>query len=188
MRLAIDIDNVLNDLVECVLGLYNSEYNDNLKIKDITAYSMECFVKKEARPHINEFFQFAVPNTKPRDGAVEYMSRLYRDGHDIYCVTSSHFDAMPFKVNWIQEHFPFVPDSHVVRLCDKSLFKCDVMVDDYTSNLILSDCKRVILDYPWNHPLAPEFDGFYRLTRVSNWEEIYKTISKYNNRGAYDRI
>ena len=37
MTIGIDIDNVLNNLCEAVLSVYNEEADDNLKVSDITS-------------------------------------------------------------------------------------------------------------------------------------------------------
>ena len=47
MIIACDVDNVLNNLTESVLKVYNSDYNDNLKIEDIKSYGIEDYVKPE---------------------------------------------------------------------------------------------------------------------------------------------
>ena len=38
MRVLIDVDNVLNNLAESVLNIYNEDSGDNLKIEDIHNY------------------------------------------------------------------------------------------------------------------------------------------------------
>ena len=45
MRIGIDIDDVLNNLTECVLEVYNKDSGDNLTIDKITEYDMKQFVK-----------------------------------------------------------------------------------------------------------------------------------------------
>ena len=41
MIIACDVDNVLNNLTESVLKVYNADHNDNLKIENIKSYGIE---------------------------------------------------------------------------------------------------------------------------------------------------
>jgi hypothetical protein len=37
---------------------------------------------------------------------------------------------MPAKYEWMHEHFPFIPDSHLVFCGDKSIIAADFLIDD----------------------------------------------------------
>ena len=45
MKILIDCDNILNNLTEVVLKIYNEDWNDNLKMDDIVKYQIENFIK-----------------------------------------------------------------------------------------------------------------------------------------------
>ena len=56
MILCIDVDNVINDLVEKTLTMYNSENNKNIQISDLTTYNFyDCLPEKDAEGLINLF-------------------------------------------------------------------------------------------------------------------------------------
>lgn len=44
-RIGVDCDNVINNLVESIINVYNKDYNDNLSVADITTYNMRQFLK-----------------------------------------------------------------------------------------------------------------------------------------------
>ena len=56
MTIGIDIDNVLNNLCEAVLSVYNEEADDNLKVSDITKYNIENFVKPQYKDGFYKIF------------------------------------------------------------------------------------------------------------------------------------
>ena len=62
-------------------------------------------------------------------------------------------------------------------MMDKSLFKCDVMIEDSYEQLIKNRlCHKVILDYAWNQDEAKDWvHGTYR---CNNWKEIVNAVNK----------
>ena len=58
---------------------------------------------------------------------------------------------------------------------DKSLLKCDVMIDDCLDNLISNICERICLDYPWNQ--SKEKDFVYSIYRAKSWKDIVNIIN-----------
>lgn len=175
MILAVDIDNVLNRFAECVLDAYNNDSGDNLTISDITDYGMEAFVRPEYREDFHKYFLHAAQCAPAIPAAQEYLRRLSDADYQIFLVTSTTCACINDKAQWIKKYYPFIPEDYIVRLNHKTLFKCNVMVDDYPPNLIGGDYKRIIMDYPWNQ-LTPEVDEFCQLIRCSDWKSIYQTI------------
>ena len=56
MIIGVDCDNVLNNLTESVLKVYNEDYNDDLTPDDITDYYIENFVKPECKDNFYKLF------------------------------------------------------------------------------------------------------------------------------------
>lgn len=56
MRVLIDVDNVLNNLAESVLNIYNEDSGDNLKIEDIHNYYIENYVKESYKDTFHNYF------------------------------------------------------------------------------------------------------------------------------------
>lgn len=175
MVIAVDIDNVLNDLAEQVLVLYNRDSGDHLQIGDIYEYSMESYVKPDMRQCIESYFVAAVPMTSPRKGSQKYLSRLVENGHEVYAVTSTLYTAMDCKAAWVMERFPFIDEAHIVRLPRKQLFRCDVMIDDYHMNLLGGEYEKILLDYAWNQCVVDSTAG---IRRAKSWKQIYQIINK----------
>lgn len=49
MKIGIDVDNVINNLTECVISVYNEDTDSDLKLTDIIDYDMTLFVKPRLR-------------------------------------------------------------------------------------------------------------------------------------------
>ena len=68
------------------------------------------------------------------------------------------------KFDWLAEHFPFIPTSHIVFCGDKSILRADFLIDDNTRQLAAFRGEGILFTSPANiHETA------YR--RVNNWQE-----------------
>ena len=65
MIIAVDIDNVLNNLTEKVIELYNADSGDCLALSDITCYSIESFMKPDFHHRLGYYFSCAAALAKP---------------------------------------------------------------------------------------------------------------------------
>jgi hypothetical protein len=48
---------------------------------------------------------------------------------------------MPAKYEWMHEHFPFIPDSHLVFCGDKSIIAADFLIDDNAHHVRASNSR-----------------------------------------------
>ena len=85
MTIGIDIDNVLNNLCEAVLSVYNEEADDNLKVSDITKYNIENFVKPQYKEGFYKIFlnKEVWRRIKVMPDCQKYILKLFNDGHRI---------------------------------------------------------------------------------------------------------
>ena len=178
MILCIDVDNVINDLVEKTLTMYNSENNKNIQISDLTTYNFyDCLPEKDAEGLINLFQRKELwDSLEPLHDSQRGIKTLINQNHEIYFATSTHHSNFSWKVDWIQRYFPFINIENIICIHNKGLLKCDVMVDDNLSNLTSNICERVILDYPWNR--SSHIDYAYSIYRCYNWLDIVNTINE----------
>ena len=59
---------------------------------------------------------------------------------------------------------------------DKSLLKCDIMIDDCLDNLTSNICERICLDYPYNRDASRDYA--YDIYRAHNWRDIVSIINE----------
>jgi 5'(3')-deoxyribonucleotidase len=71
------------------------------------------------------------------------------------------------KFDWLAEHFPFIPTSHIVFCGDKSILRADFLIDDNVRQLELFHGEGILFTSPANIDVTG-----YR--RVDNWQDVEK--------------
>ena len=177
MIIMCDIDGVLNDLVSKSLAIYNSHTGKDIHMSDITTYSFyECLPKEDADGIVSLFEEKSLwASLSPLQGSQRGLKQLIKQSHQIYLATATSPTNFEWKIDWLQHHFPFIPSDNVIRITDKNLLKCDVMIDDCLDNLIGNVCERVVLDYPWNRSTSKDYA--YDIKRANNWNDIVNIIN-----------
>lgn len=178
MKIGVDCDNVLNNLTESVLEIYNSDHSDMLTTDDITKYFVEHFIKDEAKDNFHEYFvdKRVWKNIKVLDGAVKTLKKYHDLGHEIFIITATRPENIPKKARWIAKNFPFLDVNKTLILLNRKQLlsgNIDVLIDDCLDNLVYGDYERIVFDYPWNKE-----DILLSEHRCKNWNEIDKTLDK----------
>lgn len=126
MIISVDIDNVLNNLTEAILSVYNADSGDDLSLSDITAYHIENFVKPSYRENFWHYFldKRVWKRISIVDGCREVIAKLYNEGHTILFITKTEAENLPKKKNWLQRNFPFL---------EKNLSRLYLKISYYTS-------------------------------------------------------
>lgn len=165
--LVVDQDQVLADLLAGLLNKYNKLYNDNLKPEDIKSWAISEYTKcgEEIYDLLNDYHLFR--NLPVIENSQEVLYRL-TDKYSVYIVTSATYvkESMIAKMEWLNEHFPFIPNSNIVFCGDKSIIDADIMIDDGIHNLENFKGDTKIL---FNAHHNQNYDKFIR---VYNWLEI----------------
>ncbi|KIN27533.1 hypothetical protein B4072_2107 [Bacillus subtilis] len=91
--------------------------------------------------------------------------------YEVYVVTTAtnHPESLKAKLEWLTEHFSFIPHSNVVLCGNKSIIKADIMIDDGIHNLESFEGMKILFDAPHNR-------NDNRFIRVMNWEEIERKL------------
>ena len=191
MIIACDVDNVLNNLTESVLKVYNSDYNDNLKIEDIKSYGIEDYVKPEFKKDFPSLFldKRVWKGISVIPGCVEVLKKWYDKGHEIYFVTATNTENMHKKAEWLQRTFPFMDvKKNLICMQKKQMLggNIDVLIDDCISNLDNGEYHTIVFDYPWNNQeeyRVPKSFLNYRFQshRAYCWEDIDRALQEIDN-------
>ena len=173
-----DIDDVCNNLVEKTIELYNSKSSKKIQISDITDYSFsECLPKEDVEVILSLFKEKKLWNSlSPVVGASNGLKSLIKQGHQVYLATATSPINFAWKVEWCSKHFPFIHADHIIRVVDKSVLKCDIIIDDYMDNLIGNTAHRICMDKPWNRDEKKDF--IYDIYRAHNWKEIVSAVNE----------
>ena len=176
MIIMFDIDGILNNLVEETLALYNSRSGKSIQVSDITTYNFsDCLPREDAKGIISLFKEKSLwDSLKPLSGSQNTLNTLINQGHKVYLATATDPVNFEWKIEWLKQYFPFVPSDNVIRIMDKSLLKCDVLVDDCLDNLTKVFCERICLDYPWNQNKSK--DMAYDIRRAYSFDDVMNII------------
>jgi len=121
--IAVDQDWVLAKLTEKWVKTYNTIFDDDLQIEEITEWDITKFVKPEAKPYIlnilnlHKFYR----NLEVVSDSQRVLKKL-SEKYEIIVVTDP-FTRMIFKSkhDWLKEHFPFIPTKNYVFTGNKSI-------------------------------------------------------------------
>lgn len=179
MRILVDMDDVLENLLEVWVSVLNAKHDLHVKQEDIVEWEMAkaypTLTKEEIFEPFNKetFWQL----TTPKKDAQKYIQMLQKDGHEIFVVTATHYNFIAMKMRSIVEKwFPSIPYNHLIITYEKQMVKGDVLVDDYLPNLIGGEYKKLLFDAPYNRQISDETLAKYGVTRVKDWAETYQAI------------
>ncbi|NJO01652.1 MAG: 5'(3')-deoxyribonucleotidase, partial [Bacteroidia bacterium] len=121
-RIAIDMDEVITDSVGRYIEWYAQEHGRALRREELQGKSVPDVVEEAHRtevaryPHRIGFFK----NLALMPGAKEVIDRLF-EKYEIFIVTAAmEFpNSLPEKLEWLNEHFPFLHWKQFVFLWKK---------------------------------------------------------------------
>lgn len=174
MRIFLDLDGVVGDILTPWLALYNYEFNDTVKPQDIKNWQIEFFVKPAARRRIYEYLDLPelYDLMKPMPGAVEGIAELRDAGHRAVIATHARPGHMGTKYKWCMKHKIINSADDYVETKDKGLLRGDILLDDYPGNLVGFVGLPILFDAPHNK------DAVYR--RVRNWSDFLEFILRFS--------
>ena len=182
MKIAFDLDNVCVNTTERIIEYINERLPVNLKMQDITTYSIEAALPEQYRWIVNAGFRDKEmwKGIKLLPQCANFISSLYSEGYDIYFATSSLPENLRKKINHLSRNMQFFPDGyiekHTINISDKYLLNVDILVDDCLEHI--ANEKRnywsIVVDYPWNRD--KKTNAIPRIIRAKSWNDIYLAI------------
>lgn len=168
--IAIDMDCVLADFLPAWVSRINLHDDPHLKLDDILGWDIKEFVKTENDVYRHLDYHF-FRNLEPIKGSQVAVRKLIEE-YDVYIVTTAttHPRSLTAKLEWLTEHFPYMPHSKVVLCGDKSIIRADFMIDDGVHNLETFVGTEILFDAPHNREET-------RFLRMKDWYEIDKWFS-----------
>ena len=176
--IAVDMDNVLCNLQEFVVNLFNKRHGTHYTIENFTDYDVAHNLPKNEAILMKTMYREdnLYSNIKPLKGAQNAIEKLINDGHQVYIVSDVIPKTYEEKIEWLKFYFPQIDQAHIVAMKHKHLFRCDVLVEDNLQHLLAKPYyERICFDYPWNRKVS---DYAYNIHRVSNWNEALDVINK----------
>jgi 5'-nucleotidase len=149
-----DVDGVVANLYPEWFKFYNQDSGDNLAIDRIVTWDIHNFVLPGWKTRIYDYLwrDDLYDNVRPYPMAISSISELRRWGHKVIFLTAG---LQPAKINWLMRYGlidreTWRSDPNWVIATDKSLFKGDIMIDDYPRNLEKFDGEGYLVSAPYN--------------------------------------
>ena len=152
LRIGIDVDDVLNNLVDYTLSVFAQrtwkEYTPEIFTQfDVSA----CLPPEEAKQFLSIFGEEDTwRNLVPNADAQDTVEALCADGHSVYFVSACSPHTCGWKSEWLRKFYPTVPERNHVFIYNKALLALDILVDDNPQNLRGGIYRRVLYSKPWN--------------------------------------
>jgi len=176
--IAIDVDNVLNNLMDKTIEMYNNKYDASLTVDMFDEYDVyKCLPHDEAQKFIELFQEQDLwASLEPIKNAQWGVKQLIEHGYEVYLATATHHSNFSWKVEWIKYYFGMISEKNIICIHNKGLLKADILIDDCIDNLLSSYWyERVCLDYEWNRNINDEVYGIHR---AHDWLEIVDAVNK----------
>jgi len=188
MIIAIDVDDVLADFFDQLIRFHNKNYDTSFIKEDFVTYDVWDIwggTRQEAIDKMHEFFRSEYfEEIKPIEGSLRAIKELKKK-HKLVVVTS-RFDMVTEKtILWLKKHYHdaltdvhfshYEKDTSKATACKR--LGAEILIDDATKNVM--ECAGIgmhilLFDCPWNRDIV----SGKNITRVHNWDEILKEISR----------
>jgi 5'(3')-deoxyribonucleotidase len=182
--IAVDMDEVIADALGEHLTRYNRDFaNDQsaaLTLEDLRGRRLWQVAPAHLHPTVDSYLReadfFRVLQVMP--DAQRVLERL-QSRYEVFIASAAMEVPTSFaaKYDWLAEHFPFIPTSHIVFCGDKSILRADYLIDDNPRQL------RLFQDNPTGGPFregilytSPANADITGYRRVDNWlavEEMF---------------
>ncbi|MBK7335544.1 MAG: 5'(3')-deoxyribonucleotidase [Saprospirales bacterium] len=164
-RIALDMDEVMADVVPAFLDLYESQLGQRPEKKD---YWGKKIYKLPGAMQVREslFDRGFFADLPLMEGCSEGVEWLH-EHYDLFIVSAAmeFRNSLEDKFDWLQRHFPFLSWKNFVFCGDKSIIQADYMIDDHPFNLAAFKGKGLL--FTASHNIDE-----HRFERVNNWAEV----------------
>ena len=166
---AFDVDDVIISFIPTLIALYNKDYNDNLKIKQITDWNLLNFVNKQCGKNIYRYIESPdiYRDAKPIKDSLWGVNIFKTWGYRIIYVTVNNYGGAKYK--WLLDHGYISSNKDFVVAKDKSLIKAITLLDDNFENVKSFGSNAWLMTQPWNIKYK------YK-NRVKNWKNFVKNF------------
>ncbi|MFT3827603.1 MAG: 5'(3')-deoxyribonucleotidase [Chitinophagaceae bacterium] len=169
-RVLIDMDQVMADITTHFIEWYKEATGEQIPYEQLLGRpEVEAFPKPELIRkflYTPGFFRTA----KVMPGSQEVVAALNKH-YEVFIVSAAtEFpQSLAEKIEWLQEHFPFIGWQQVVLCGSKKPVTGDYMIDDHLKNLDPFEGEKILFTATHNSHIQ----GY---TRVNNWEEVRELL------------
>lgn len=164
-RIAIDMDEVIADVLPKFLDIYEEKYGRRPSEEEY--WGRKLYEIEGVRALRNVLFEKGFFRDLPIIADSQVVLKELSERFDLYIVTAAMEFRNSFedKYDWLADHFPFIHWRNIVFCGDKSIIKTDWLIDDHPSNLETFSGTGLL--FTASHNVKEE-----RFHRVNNWQEV----------------
>jgi len=170
-RIAIDMDEVIADVIPKFIKLYNRDYGVPLDL--VIEPGNEMF--KHVPENINQkWFDYINEPGFFRDLTVipdsQDVIRALQEKYDVYIVSAAteFRNSLIDKLDWLSEHFPSIGWQNII-FCGNKIVEVDVMIDDRIKNFVNFKGRPLLYTSPHNL-LISDYE------RVNSWKDVAEKL------------
>lgn len=177
-RIITDFDDVLTNMVQKLVKVYNDESGDNISIDAITSWNIEDFVLPEWKDKIRDYFNRPgwFRDVCPREDAIEVTKKIIEDGDELFIASAYVAVSCNDKYEYLKEFFPFINSRNLIFINHKHLIDADYLIDDGEHNLLEFVGTPIVFDKPWNKSCVKTKYG-RTIPRAKDWHDVYRIIN-----------
>jgi len=165
LRIALDMDEVIADVIPKFSDIFEAEFGRRPKLEEYRGGKI--YDVNDAKHIRNALFEpgfFAdLPVMEGSQEVVKWMNEHF----DLYIVTAAaeFRNSLQDKYDWLGKNFPFIHWSKYVFCGNKSIINADYLIDDHVKNMLRFSGKGVL--YTASHNINnTDYD------RVNDWKEV----------------
>lgn len=192
MRIAVDVDEVLADMLKAYLDNFSVRFKTSFSRSDFNLYSLSGILgvnEDFAKIDIHKFIYENGADISPVEGADRFIS-LIAARHELVSITARQPSLRGPTEKWLETHFPGVfsgvyftnghslngeptlSKAEVARSCGAEL-----LIDDHLGNCV--SCARDGIDsYLFSAPWNVHLDLPPKVERVFSWGDVYSRLAE----------
>jgi len=171
-RIAIDMDEVIADANQRFFDWYERDFNLRIEEHLITGKYLRDVVPADHRatvikyPHTEGFFK-DLPVMADSQEVISELSKKY----EIFIASAAmeFKTSLVHKLEWLKEHFPFIPWTNIVFCGDKSIIHADYLIDDHVRHFKHFKGQGILFTSP--HNMNESWNP-----RVNSWRQVAELL------------
>ncbi len=179
-KIVIDMDDTITS--ETLTEIINEYLGTNYKDDDFKNFYKQDIIKDK-----EDFFKFFLTKNEYEYGhinenAIPVIKEL-NEKYEVFIGTSFIFKEIvsdsgifvKYKYDFLMKNFPFLNPFNFVFVCNKSILKCDIFIDDKIENLTTGDIKILYTAYH-NKNISDEELKKAGIIRAKDWLDVKRII------------
>ncbi len=193
MKIGVDMDDVINELVNSLVSFHNRAYKTSFTRDDHLHYNLSTVWHCDENEVMDRIFEFynspEFDSIEVMEGAEDGLKELQKS-HELVIITSRPNEMKEKTMLWLKNKLPSVAiDIHFTNQVSRDnkghKTKAEVcrelgvglMIDDapqYAIDCAGNGITTLLMERPWNRKLAE----MERIHKVKNWNEIVSKVKK----------